>query len=126
VVVVDAYDLGKSPFAISNTVTAVIKASVRAHNDALKIAISDLGNNVYLYDREAYVDLVISSPSSFLGAGAINNTAVCTVAANLCNTSTLLSGANAANYVFADGFYFTPVMQRVIGNDAYSKIRNRW
>ncbi len=126
VAVMDAYDLGKSPYAINNTVTAVIKAAVRAHNDALKIAIVDLGANVLLIDREAYINLVVASPTSYLGTGAIANAAVCTVAANLCNNSTLLPSANAAGYLFADQFYFTPAAQRLIGNDAYTKIRNRW
>ncbi len=126
VAVMDAYDMGKSPYAINNTVTAVIQGATRAYNDALKIAIVDLGSNVLLLDREAYINLVVASPASYLGTGAIANTAVCIVTANLCNNSTLVSGANPLLYLFADQFYFTPAAQRLIGNYAYSKIRNRW
>jgi AICAR transformylase/IMP cyclohydrolase PurH len=53
-----------------------------------------------------------------IGAGQVNSA--------LCTSSTLLSGANATSFVFADSVYLTPSAQRQFGTYAYDRLRSRW
>ncbi len=127
VVVANAYNLSQSPYAVTNAVGSVVSAAVRNYNDALKIALADLGNNVLLLEAEGYYSAVFLDPSIFLGANAISNAAICTSASiTTCTPSTLIAGADPALYLFASDRYFTPTAQRLFGGDALSKIRNRW
>jgi len=93
---------------------------------------------VLYVDSAYYVNLYTSVPGNY----GFNNatTAVCTsvdatngigigagkVNSALCNSSTLLSGANQAAYVFADSVYLTPSAQRQFGTYAYDRLRARW
>ncbi|MNV85947.1 hypothetical protein D3C71_1799380 [compost metagenome] len=89
-------------------------------------------------DSAYYVNLYTSSPGSYgfenattpvctsvdatngigIGAGQVNSA--------LCNTSTLLSGANQDKYTFADSVYLSPSAQRQFGTYAYDRLRARW
>ena len=138
VVVAGTYDLSKSPWAKSIGREALLTDASSRFNDGLLVGIVDLGANVLYVDSAYYVNLYTSVPGNY----GFNNatTAVCTSvdAANgigigagkvnsaLCNSSTLLSGANQASYVFADSVYLTPSAQRQFGTYAYDRLRARW
>jgi phospholipase/lecithinase/hemolysin len=138
VVVTGTYDLSKSPWAKSIGREALLTDASSRFNDGLLVGIVDLGANVLYVDSAYYVNLYTSVPGNY----GFNNatTAVCTsVDANngigigagkvnsaLCNSSTLLSGANQASYVFADSVYLTPSAQRQFGTYAYDRLRARW
>lgn len=138
VVVVGPYHLGKTPWALNiGRVDLLTEASSR-FNDELLIAIVDLGANVLYVDAALNFNLMVGSPSSFglsnvvdpvctsgdpglgigTGAGQVNSA--------LCNTTTLLPGADYARYLFADRIYPTPQGHRKFGEYAYTRIRARW
>ncbi|CAN7644570.1 MAG: SGNH/GDSL hydrolase family protein [Acidovorax sp.] len=138
VVVTGTYDLSKSPWAKSIGREALLTDASSRFNDGLLVGIVDLGANVLYVDSAYYVNLYTSVPGNY----GFNNatTAVCTsvdatngigigagqVNSALCNSSTLLSGANQVSYVFADSVYLTPSAQRQFGTYAYDRLRARW
>ena len=138
VVVTGTYDLSKTPWAKTIGREALLADASSRFNDGLLVGIVDLGANALYVDLAYYVNLYTGVPANY----GFNNatTAVCTsVDANngigigagkvnsaLCNSSTLLSGANQAAYVFADSVYLTPSAQRQFGTYAYDRLRARW
>ncbi|MBT9511246.1 MAG: SGNH/GDSL hydrolase family protein [Acidovorax sp.] len=138
VVVTGTYDLSKTPWAKTIGREALLTDASSRFNDGLLVGIVDLGANVLYVDSAYYVNLYTSVPGNY----GFNNatTAVCTsvdatngigigagkINSALCNSSTLLSGANQASYVFADSVYLTPSAQRQFGTYAYDRLRARW
>ncbi|HXE50889.1 MAG TPA: SGNH/GDSL hydrolase family protein [Ramlibacter sp.] len=138
VMVVGTYDLGKSPWAtITGQATLLSDASVQ-FNDQLLLSIVDLGANVLYVDAALEFNLMIASPPSFNMTDATNP--VCTsvdpgpgigtgagqVNSALCNTSTLLAGADYTHFLFADRIYPTPQGHRTFGDFAFDRIRARF
>jgi len=138
VVVTGTYDLGRTPWAKAINRESLLSTASSRFNEGLLVDIVDLGANVLYVDLAYYVNLYTSTPGNF---GFNNATAaVCTsvdagngigtgtgqVNSALCTPSTLLSGASAANYVFADNVYLTPSAQRQFGTYAYDRLRARW
>ncbi|BEU98265.1 SGNH/GDSL hydrolase family protein [Acidovorax sp. DW039] len=138
VMVTGTYDLSKSPWAKDINQATLLNSASSAFNEGLLVGIVDLGSNVLYVDLAYYVNLYTSSPSSYGFDNA--TTPVCTsvdssngiglgtgkVNSSLCNTSTLLSGANQDKYAFADSVYLTPSAHRQFGTYAYDRLRARW
>ena len=138
VVITGTYDLSKTPWAKSINRESLLANASGRFNEGLLISIVDLGATVLYVDSAYYVNLYTSSPS---GWGFRNDTdAVCTsvdatngigigagqVNSALCTASTLLSGANQDQYVFADPVYLSPAGHRQFGTYAYDRLRARW
>jgi phospholipase/lecithinase/hemolysin len=138
VVVSGSYDLGKTPWAIAIGQETLLSEASSRFNEALLVAINDLGAHVLYIDSAYYVNLYTSAPSSF--SFSYPKTAVCTsvdagngigtgtgqVNSALCTPSTLLAGADVNLYVFADNVYLSPSAHRQLGTYAYDKLRARW
>ena len=145
VVVVGAYNLGRSPWAASIGQTNLLeRASIvsgtqgQGFNNGLLSRISDLGDHVRYIDAAFYFNLLINSPGNYSLDNSV--TPVCTsvdsgngigigagqVSSALCTLNTLLPGANRDRYAFADPVYFTPVVNRLFGVYAYDQVRQRW
>ncbi|TCP17110.1 SGNH/GDSL hydrolase family protein [Simplicispira metamorpha] len=138
IAVTGTYDLGKTPWAKSIGQEALLSQASSRFNEALLVALNDLSQHVLYVDAAYYVNLYESTPSSF----SFNNatTPVCTsvdagngigigqgqVNSALCTSATLLPGADADRYVFADAVYLTPSAHRQLGTYAYDKLRARW
>lgn len=138
VVVSGSYDLGKTPWSIAIGQETLLSEASSRFNEALLVAINDLGAHVLYIDSAYYVNLYTSAPSSF--SFSYPKTAVCTsvdagngigtgtgqVNSALCTPSTLLAGADVNLYVFADNVYLSPSAHRQLGTYAYDKLRARW
>ncbi|HEY0201979.1 MAG TPA: SGNH/GDSL hydrolase family protein [Burkholderiaceae bacterium] len=138
VLVAGVYELSRSPWGIAIGQTSLLSQASGKFNDAFKIAVVDLGETVFYVDTAYYFNLLVAYPSNY---SLSNSTAaVCTsvdagngigtgagqVNSALCNTSTLVAGADYTQYVFADGIYPTPAAHRLFGNYAYDQLRYRW
>jgi len=142
VLVVGAYNLGESPWATrSGKATMLSDASIK-FNEALLLSIVDLGNQVLYVDLYNYAKGVVLTPTAFGFTDA--TTVACTsvdagngigtgsgqVNSALCTGTTVIAGAEVDkkynSYVFADGIYFTPAMNRLFGTNAYSRIHLRF
>ncbi|PWW46749.1 SGNH/GDSL hydrolase family protein [Melaminivora alkalimesophila] len=138
VVLTGTYDLGRSPWAKAIDARDVLSRASMAFNQGLLVNVEDLGKSVLYIDTAYYVNVFEGSPSAYGFNEA--NTPVCTsvdpgpgigigageVNSALCNTGTLLPGANADLYVFADKVYLTPAAHRRLGDYAYDRLRQRW
>ncbi len=131
VVIANAPDLGKTPFAALQTRTVALSAASRAFNDSLKTALAGVTDNVLLVDNEAYVNLLFNSPSN-LGTGGTASVPACATATfntSTCTTATLNIGVTTLTYnlsLFADDRHLAPSAHRLLGDNAFSKIRARW
>jgi outer membrane lipase/esterase len=123
-VIANSMDAGKTPFATSASRVAELNSASRAFNDALKIALANVTSNTLLIDNEAYVNLVHTTPTGYLGASGVATGTACPAAANSCD----LTNANASynSFLFADDRHPTPAMHRLIGDNAYNKVKARW
>lgn len=128
VVIANSPDLGKTPYATALARNAALTAATRAFNDGIKIALASVTSGILLIDHEAYVNSLYNNAASFLGSGANKTTAACsTPTAQTCTSSTLAAGVTNYNlHVFADDRHLTPAAHRLLGTNAYDKIRARW
>ena len=138
VVVSGPYDLSVTPWAVTIDRVDLLSRASSAFNQGLLIDINDLGEHVLYVDAAYYVNLFHTSPSAYSFSTAV--LPVCTsvdagpgigigtgqVNSALCTPATLVSGANADLYVFADSVYLSPSAQRQLGNYAYDRLRARW
>ena len=140
VVVSGAYNMGQTPWAVAAGTGTLLTSTSTLFNDAMLVPIVSMGKNLLYVDSTYYLNL-LSNPLSAPAYGLTNaTTPVCTsvdygtgiglgtgqVNSLLCTSSTLVSGANPAQYTFADEMYFTPTVQRLFGSYAFSRVRSRW
>lgn len=131
IVIANAPDLGKTPFATAQTRTVALTAASRAFNDSLKTALAGVTANVLLVDNEAYVNTLFGSPS-LLGTGGTASVPACATATfntSTCTTTTLNISVTTATYnlsLFADDRHLGPSAHRLLGDNAYAKIKARW
>lgn len=138
VVVVGTYNLGKSPWAIATKQENLLQTASSRFNEEMLVSIVDLGSSVLYVDAALYLNLVTAAPTAYkfkdsttvvctsvdpgpgigIGAGQVNSA--------LCNNSTIGAGLDPALYIFADPIYITPTAARLLGDYAYSRIRERW
>lgn len=138
VVVLGTINLGITPWGqASGQIDALRNASGR-FNEVFLVSVNDLWRNVLYVDAAYYFNLAAETPGNFsmtnardvvctstdpgpgigLGAGEVNSA--------LCTPNTILPGATYNSYMFADKLYTTPNLQRLFGDYAYDRIRNRW
>lgn len=153
VVVVGAYNLGQSRWAIETGQRDLLRDLSTAFNTGLLISIADLGANVLYVDAALYFNLVTATPTGYgltdvanppdrsppitaseaspvacnsVDSGVGIGTGNGQVNSALCTTSTIASGVNYNTTLFADRVYMTPVGHRLFGNYAFDKLRQRW
>jgi outer membrane lipase/esterase len=125
VVVAAAYNLGKSPYATANGLNALLESASLKLNESLLIDLVNDGANVLYVDMAFRTNQLINQPSSnsFVSSSA----AACTTpTAATCTPTTIVAGVTYDSYVFADDRYFTPAIQRLLGNYAAERMRSRW
>lgn len=138
VLVAGAYNLGRSPWAVSTGQNAFVETLVSAFNQALLVSIVDLGANALYLDTALYFNLVTANPAAYsltdvtsvlctsadagagigIGAGQVNSAA--------CTGSTLVPGLSPTATLFADAVYFTPTGNVLFGNYAADRLRARF
>ncbi len=138
ILLVGSYNLGRAPWAQTLVRAGTLEALSSAFNQALQVALVDMGNNVLYVDDQYYFNLVTGTPLNYSMDSAA--AAVCTsvdptdaigigtdqVNSALCDATTILGGATYDRYVFADPIYFTPQANRLLGNYAFDRLRQRW
>lgn len=139
VMVLGAYNVGKSPWATSLNKVALLTDVSTKFNEELILSVQDLSNNVLAMDRNAYyLNLVIAAPGGYamndstkiacssVDAGNGIGTGAGQVNSRLCTTSTIATGLDYTKQVFADRLYFTPQTNRLLGTYLFDQIRLRW
>lgn len=125
IVVAGAYNLGKSPYATAAGLGSLLESASLKFNEALLVAMVDLGANVLYIDTAFRYNQVINQPATYSFTNSL--LAACTTpTAATCTPSTVLAGIDYNTFVFADDRYFTPTAQRSFGDYAYSRMKTRW
>ena len=135
VVVSGVYNLGITPWATpwgrsQPTGGGPVTDLSVAFNDRLLIQIADMGATVLYFDPALFFNLIYNKPSNYPVDNGTDP--VCTTPdASTCTPTTLVAGADPSRWLFADGLYFTPAMQRLFASDgyaenAYTRFKNRW
>lgn len=138
IVVAGAYNLGRSPWAITLGKVDLLTNASSKFNEAFLVSIVNQGANILYVDAAYYFNLVTASPGSYAFDNGTN--AVCTsvdagtgigtgngqINSALCTPSTVLPAANYNKYVFADNVYVTPEAQRLFGTYVYDRLHARW
>ena len=145
VVVAGPYNLSKSPWVTTETDattqgtrSTLTDSATSNFNNKLLVSLVDLGADVLYVDAALEFNLLTASPGSSSLTDA--TTVVCTsvdpgpgigigtnkVNSHLCTPSTIQSGLNYQNFLFADPVYPTPRGQQLFGDFAQARIRDRW
>lgn len=138
VVVIGAFDLARTPWAVSTGQTSLLTDLSTKFNTELLVSIVDLGASVLYVDAAFQFNLMTNTPSLYsltnstdaactpvdpgpgigIGAGKVNSA--------LCTPSTIASGVDYNVYLWADQVYPGPTAHRAFGDYAYQRIRARW
>lgn len=125
VVVTGVYDLGKSPWAIAQNQVGLFTTASTTLNDAFKTDGVNLGANLLYVDAAFLVNRNVLTGGTY--GFVVIDKAVCTTTNALdCTPQTLVSGATASQYVFADAIHLSPACQQQLGDYAYDQLRGRW
>jgi phospholipase/lecithinase/hemolysin len=136
VVVAGPINIGRSPWANETGQNALMETATTRFNSAMLVSLVDYGSTVLYVDAALYFNQQTSSASNF----GNHTNAVCTsvdpgpgigtgngqVISALCSPSTIVAGADYAQYVFADRIYPTPRAHQLFGEYARSRIHERW
>ena len=135
VVVSGVYNLGITPWATPwgrspPTGGGPVTDLSVAFNDRLLIQIADMGATVLYFDPALFFNLIYNKPENY-NTDTVDSGVCTTPDSTTCTTSTLVSGADPARWMFADSLYIAPVTQRKFSTDtytenAYTKFKNRW
>ncbi len=129
VVVSTVPDIGLTPYALAqkaaNTDTdraALLSALTTALNTGLRVDVLNDGRFVGLVLADEMVQAMVKSPGSF----ALNNAkdAACSAALPDCSNKTLVSGADAVSWLWADTLRMGYAAQSRLGSLAVSRVRN--
>lgn len=129
VIVATVPDLGLTPFALAEKAAhtdadraALLSALTAELNAGIRTTIVNDGRFVGLILGDEMVQAMVKSPSSFSLSNVTQ--AVCTTAPPACTTDTLVSGANASTWLWADALYMGPNPQQRLGLLAASRVAN--
>lgn len=140
VVVMGTYNMGQTPWATTLGQNAALSSVSTKFNESMLTPIVALGKHVLYVDAAYYLNLLSNSASAPLYGLTNAVDPVCTsldpgtgigigtnqVNSLLCTATTIVTDANIALYTFADKLNFTPVVHRLFGSYAYTRVRSRW
>lgn len=128
VVVSDVPDMGLTPYAAKQDLAfpgtdriGLLTRLTSAFNEQLGVNVVLDGRYVGLVQADLYFRAIRRSPTSF--GLSDSTTAVCTVAPPNCTTSTLITGAAAAEYLWADDTRFAVGGQNQLASLATDRAR---
>jgi hypothetical protein len=123
VIVSTVPDVGLTPYAkAQGTAAATLMSDLTAAmNGRIRVGILNDGRYVGLILADEFVQTAVRAPGlfSFLDAA----TPACSVALPDCSTQTLVTGANAENWLWADDTWFTTAGHRRLGSLAEARAR---
>jgi outer membrane lipase/esterase len=122
-------DLSLTPFAAAENAAdptsdraALIGRLVDRFNARLRISLINDGSMIGLVFGDQVVQLMVRIPANYALADVAN--AACTTALPDCTTQTLVTGASADTWLWADSLQLTPAGHRQLGASAEGRARN--
>jgi phospholipase/lecithinase/hemolysin len=138
VVVLGAYNLGRTPWATAKGQNARLDDLTTRFNNALLVSIVDLGSSVLFVDTALLFNLITATPFAYGLDDVV--TPLCTsvdpgpgigiganqVSSALCTANTLNATLSPSTTLFADPVYFTPAGHQALGALVADRLRNRF
>jgi len=127
-IVSTVHDVGYTPYALAKEVVApgsqaLLSCLTARFNARVRVDIRPLDGRLWglvLADDDTLA--AVRNPGNF---GFVNTTsAACAVASPDCTTNTLVGGANAGNFLWADDRHFGPVFHNQLAAQAITRARN--
>jgi phospholipase/lecithinase/hemolysin len=117
-------DLGLSPFGVSEGTSgaALLTSLAGALNEGLRVTMVNDGRKIALVLADELVQSAVSIPSNFNLANV--STAACATTLPDCTTATLVAGADATTWLWADGTWLADGGHRQLGSLALTRARN--
>ncbi|MES2424904.1 MAG: SGNH/GDSL hydrolase family protein [Pseudomonadota bacterium] len=142
IILTGVYDLGRTPWArsMSSAQQSAISNLSSRFNEALIVALVDLGSSVLYIDSANYFNLLTNQPTSFnldtsnvvactataSGSDGIGISTGPHVSSKVCTGGTITAGVDFNRTVYADSVYPTPIAHRLFGDVAFDRIRTRF
>lgn len=122
-IVSTVHDLGLTPYALSRGAGGQLTCMTAIYNARLRVDIDPQDGRLWgliLADDDTVA--ITRAPSNF----GVSNAAVgaCAVAPPDCTTATLVSGASASAYLWADDRHFAQALQDMLASQTVSRARN--
>lgn len=117
-------DLGLSPYGVAQGAAgaALLTELGRALNDGLRVTMVNDGRKIGLVLADELVQAASSNPGSL---SLVNATAAaCSAALPACTTTTLVAGADASTWLWADDTWFAHGGHKQLGSLALTRARN--
>ncbi len=131
VVVLTVPDLGLTPFArAQNTSTGdatrsrLLSDLTAAFNNRMSVTLINDGRLIGLVYADVELQTMASLPGFYNLTNVVDAACLATAATPNCTTATLVSGATAAGYMWADALFPGPTTQARFGTLAASRARN--
>lgn len=138
VAVTGVYDMSKTPWAAAIGQQTLLSTASTTFNNALLVALVDEGKNMLFIDEALLFNLMANNPTFY--SFTDSTTVVCNsvdpgpgigiganqVNSRLCTTSTIATGLNYTQYMWADAVYPTTPVHTQLSSYMFNLIRNRW
>jgi hypothetical protein len=122
-IVSTVHDLGRTPYALTRGQGDLLTCMTAIFNARLRVDIRPLDGRLWgLVLADDNTLAVADNPSGF-GLTNVSDPA-CAVAPPDCTTSTLVSGADSGNYLWADDRHFGPLLHNQLASQAITRARN--
>jgi len=121
VVLATVPELGRAPYAVGRD-AGLLNDLTYQLNDGLRVTIINDGHKVALVLADELVQVAVANPSAL---GLVNASAAgCSPALPACTTATLVAGANASTWLWADDTWLAHGGHRELGSRALSRARS--
>lgn len=127
VVVSTAPDMGLTPYGVAKGASdaALLSRLSAALNGGIRVEILQDGRFVGLVLADEFVQTAVRYPYIYgLGDGEAVTKGACSVALPDCNSTTLVTGANAETWLWADGLRLGNLAHRQLGGQAATRAQN--
>jgi len=122
-IVSTVHDIGLTPYALSRKASDQLTCMTAIYNARLRVDIDPQDGRLWgliLADDDTVA--ITRTPGNF---GVANVTVgACTQAPPDCTTATLVTGASASSYLWADDRHFAQALQSLLASQAISRARN--
>jgi phospholipase/lecithinase/hemolysin len=138
IIVSTVHDIGLTPYARAKEAAApgtmaLLTCMTAAFNSRVRVDIVQDGRSIGLVLADDQTQAAVKFPTTFTSTDSVSGVqgtlvnvtdAACTVAPPNCTTSTLVVGANAANFLWADDLHFGQAMHTRLSALAETRARN--
>jgi phospholipase/lecithinase/hemolysin len=122
IIVITVHDVGLTPYARTRDASALLTCLTSAFNSGLRVNILQDGRFIGLVLADDLTQAMTRAQNVYSLANVTD--AACAVAPPDCTTTTLVSGATDANFLWADDRHFGPAFHARLAPFAIARARN--